>query len=69
MTIFTVHIPKGAREPDALAEEIRLVPESGSFAAFVPAGRAMSWQLTDPRGALDRQVPRPLTYHRLDRWP
>ena len=35
MTIFTVHIPKGAREPDALAEEIRLVPESGSFAAFV----------------------------------
>jgi len=34
MTIFTVHIPIGVREPDALAEGIRLIPESGSFAAF-----------------------------------
>ena len=35
MTIFTVHIPAGPRGPDALAEEVRLIPEAGSFTAFV----------------------------------
>ncbi len=35
MTIFTVHMPVGAREPEAMAEKIRLIPETASFAAFL----------------------------------
>ena len=35
MTIFTVHIPIGARDPEVMAEKIRLIPETASFTAFV----------------------------------
>jgi hypothetical protein len=35
MTIFTVHIPTGARDPHEIAEQIRLVPEKASLAAFL----------------------------------
>ncbi len=34
MTIFTVHIPTGARDPEEIADQIRLVPEKASLAAF-----------------------------------
>ena len=34
MTIFTVHIPTGARDPEQIAEQIRRVPEKASLAAF-----------------------------------
>ena len=34
MTIFTVHMPAGARDPREMAEKIRLIPEKGSLAAF-----------------------------------
>ena len=35
MTLFTVHIPVGAHDPQEIAEKIRLVPEKASFGAFV----------------------------------
>ncbi len=34
MTIFTVHIPVEARDPERIADQIRLVPEKASLAAF-----------------------------------
>ena len=34
MTIFTVHIPVEARDPERFADQIRLVPEKASLAAF-----------------------------------
>ena len=40
-----------AQTPPGAPEGSVAVAADGSFAAFVPAGRAMSWQLTDPRGA------------------
>ena len=35
MTLFTVHIPVGARDPHEIADEMRLVPEKASFGAFL----------------------------------
>ena len=35
MTLFTVHIPVGARDPHEIADKIRLVPEKASFGAFL----------------------------------
>jgi len=35
MTLFTVHIPVGARDPERIAEQVRVVPEKASFAAFL----------------------------------
>ena len=35
MTLFTVHIPVGARDPHDIADKIRLVPEKASFGAFL----------------------------------
>ena len=35
MTLFTVHIPVGAHDPQEIADKIRLVPEKASFGAFL----------------------------------
>ncbi len=35
MTLFTVHIPVGARDPQEITDKIRLVPEKASFGAFL----------------------------------
>ena len=35
MTIFTVHIPVGARDPQDIADKLRLIPEKASFGAFI----------------------------------
>jgi hypothetical protein len=35
MTIYTVHLPQTARDDDTIARELRLVPERGSFLAFI----------------------------------
>lgn len=35
MTLFTVHIPVEARDPQEIADEIRVIPEKASLAAFL----------------------------------
>ena len=35
MTLFTVHIPVEARDPQEIADEIRVIPEKASFGAFL----------------------------------
>ena len=35
MKIYTVHLPVEARDPEAIAGALRVVPEAGSFLAFL----------------------------------
>ena len=35
MTLFTVHIPVEARDPQEIADKIRVIPEKASLAAFL----------------------------------
>ena len=35
MTLFTVHIPVEARDPQEIADEVRVIPEKASLAAFL----------------------------------
>ena len=35
MTLFTVHVPVEARDPQEIADEIRVIPEKASFGAFL----------------------------------
>ena len=35
MTLFTVHNPVEARDPQEIADEIRVIPEKASLAAFL----------------------------------
>jgi len=35
MTLFTVHIPVGARDPHDIADKIRVIPEKASLGAFL----------------------------------
>lgn len=35
MTLFTVHIPVEARDPQEISDEIRVIPEKASLAAFL----------------------------------
>jgi len=35
MTLFTVHIPVEARDPQEIADKIRVIPEKASFGAFL----------------------------------
>ena len=35
MTLFTVHVPVEARDPQEIADKIRVIPEKASFGAFL----------------------------------
>ncbi len=50
VTPRVLHDDKGANIPTQVPGSAKIAPEDGSTAIFVPAGRALTWQLTDSEG-------------------